>query len=123
MLRTTSIDAIAIDHMADSENITVDEVINSKVDGAKVGTNATKSKSQNKSKGKNLTKSKALTQSFESGFFTFRAEQAFTKLKQAIIEVLILHYFDMNGYIWIETDVSGYTIGRLLSQLTLNNSS
>lgn len=37
-------------------------------------------------------------------------------------EALILKYFDSECYIQVETDVLGYIIGEILSQLTLDNS-
>lgn len=40
---------------------------------------------------------------------------------QVFIIALILHYFDPEYYMWIETDVSGYAIGGIFSLLTLDN--
>ena len=54
-------------------------------------------------------------------FFIFETKKAFKKLRQMFIETLILNHFDLERHIWIKTDVSGYTIGKILSQLTLNN--
>ena len=42
----------------------------------------------------------------------------FTKLKQVFIKASILYHFNPKYYIWIETDVSGYAIGGVFSQLT-----
>ena len=40
---------------------------------------------------------------------------------QAFIEFPILNHFDSKRHIQIETDVSGYAIGGILSQLTSND--
>ena len=53
-----------------------------------------------------------------SSILTTEAKLAFLRLKHAFIEVPILHHFDPEQYIWIETDVSGYAIVGILSQLT-----
>ncbi len=55
-------------------------------------------------------------------FFISKARKAFTKLRQAFVETLILNYFDLERHIRIETDASGYAIGRILSQLTSDDS-
>ena len=47
--------------------------------------------------------------------------KTFTKLRQAFIEALILNHFDPDRHIKIETDVSGYTIDKILSQLSSDN--
>ena len=57
-----------------------------------------------------------------SDFFTLRAKLAFTKLRQVFLKAPILHHFDPEQHIRIETDVSGYAIGRVPSQLTSDNS-
>ena len=54
-------------------------------------------------------------------FLTFEARLAFTKLRQAFVIALILYHFNPNYHICIETDVSGYAIGGVLSQLTPDN--
>ena len=51
------------------------------------------------------------------GFLTPEARLTFTQLRQAFVEASILHHFDPKSHIWIETDVSGYAIGDVLSQL------
>lgn len=53
--------------------------------------------------------------------FTFEARKAFTKLKQAFVKTLILNYFDLKCYIQIKTDIFGYAINGIPSQLTLND--
>ena len=55
-------------------------------------------------------------------FLTPRAKLAFTKLRQAIFKAPILYHFDPEHHIRIETDASGYAIGGVLSQLTLDDS-
>ena len=55
------------------------------------------------------------------GYLIPIARLAFTQLKKVFTKAPILWYFDPEYYIRIETDVSGYAIGRVLSQLTLNN--
>lgn len=63
------------------KNTTADGVGNNKVDRAKVDAKMAKFKSQDKNKSKNSAKSKALIQSFGLGFLSFKARQAFTKLR------------------------------------------
>ena len=53
-----------------------------------------------------------------SNFLTPKAKLAFSRLRQAFTEAPILHHFDPERYIRIETDASGYAIGGILSQLT-----
>ena len=62
-----------------------------------------------------MARFKTLAQSSRSGFLTFEARQAFTKLRQAFIEAPILHDFDLDCYIRIETNISGYAIAEVLS--------
>ena len=57
----------------------------------------------------------------ESGFFTSRAKIVFPKLRQVFVKVPIFYHFDLEHYIWVETNVSGYAIVEVLSQLILNN--
>ena len=54
----------------------------------------------------------------DSTFLTPEAKLAFSRLRQAFTEASILHHFDPERYIRIETDASGYAIGGILSQLT-----
>ncbi len=51
-------------------------------------------------------------------FLTPKARKAFTKLRQTFVEAPILNHFDPEHHIQIETDVSGYAISRIFSQLT-----
>ena len=54
-------------------------------------------------------------------FFIPRAKLAFTELRQAFFKTQIFHHFDLKCHIRIETDASSYAIGRVFSQLTLDN--
>ena len=91
----------------------------SKVDGNEVDRGEVKKdevgkKVQKTSKSKNLSKSK---KTIRLGFFILGARLAFTKLRQAFIKTPILYHFDLERYIRIETNISGYSISRVLSQL------
>ena len=55
-----------------------------------------------------------------SGFLTPKARLAFTKLRQTFVKAPILYHFDPKCHIQIKTDLFEYTIGKILSQLTLN---
>ena len=68
-------------------------------------------------KGRNLSKSKKT----ELSFLIFGARRAFTKLKQAFIKAPILHQFNPERHIRVKTDLLGYTIGGVLSQLISDN--
>ena len=81
-------------------------------DGNKVDGNEVGSKLQKSSKSKKT----------ESGFLTPGARKAFIELRQAFIKAPILHQFDLERHIRVETDASGYAIGRVLSQLTSDDS-
>ena len=87
------------------------ELHGDEVDGSEVGDDEVVKK------GWNLSKSKKT----ESGFLTSGARKAFTELRQAFIKAPILHHFDPECHIRVETDASGYAIGGVFSQLTLDN--
>ena len=53
-------------------------------------------------------------------FLTFDAKKVFNYLQLVFIKALIFQYFDLQSYIYIEIDASGYIIGAVLSQLKLN---
>ena len=74
-----------------------------------------------KNKSKNSVKFRASLQSFGLGFFTPKARLTSTKLKQAFIKPLILYHFHLDCHIYIQSDVLGYAIGEILSQLTLDD--
>ena len=54
-------------------------------------------------------------------YLTLDARQAFIQSKQAFTKAPIRRHFDPKYHIQIETDASGYAIGRVLSQLTSDN--
>ena len=56
-----------------------------------------------------------------TGYLTPKVRLAFTKFKKAFTKALILQHFDLECYIRIETDASGYAIGGVLSQLTFDH--
>ncbi len=56
-------------------------------------------------------------------FLTSGAKEAFIHLRKAFTEAPILRHFDPGYHIRIETDASGYTIGGVLSQMTLDQHS
>ena len=89
-----------------------------KVDGNEIEDNKVEKKVQKLSKSKNLSKSK---KTVGSDFLTSRAKLVFTKLRQVFFKAPILHYFDLERYIRIETDASGYAINKVLYQLTLDD--
>ena len=64
-----------------------------------------------------MSKSKKMV---KSDFFTLGARLAFTKWRQTFVKALIFHYFDLECHIRVETDISGYAIGIVFSQLTLD---
>ena len=87
------------------------ELHGGKIDGGEVEDDEVGNKVQKKSKSKNSSKSTL-------DFLTPRAKLAFTELREAFLKALILHHFDSECHIRIETDASGYAIGGVLSQLT-----
>ena len=89
------------------------KIDNGKVDGNEIRDNEIRNKIQNLSMSKNLSKSKKMVGSSES--LTPEAKLAFTKLKQVFFKTLILHHFNPECYIQIETDISGYAISRIPS--------
>ena len=95
------------------------EVGGNEVDDSKVANDEVRKKDQKMSKSKKLFKSKKTVKSLD--FLTFRARLAFIELKQAFVKALILYHFDLKRHIHIEVDKSGYAMGRVFSQLTLDN--
>ena len=81
------------------------------VDGGKIRDDEVEKKVRNLSKSKKT----------ELGFLTSRARMAFTKLRQAFIKAPILHHFDPERHIQVKTNASGFAIGGVLSQLTLDD--
>ena len=56
----------------------------------------------------------------EHKFLTSNAREVFNRLRQAFTKAPILRHFDLECHIRIETNVPGYAIGGVLSQLTSN---
>ena len=71
---------------------------------------------------KTVKKSPSKNSNRATVYLTPEARLAFTKLRKAFTKTPIFRHFDLKCHIWIKTNVSGYTINRFLSQLTLNNS-
>ena len=85
-------------------------------------TNSTASTpSQKLRMGEDEISNKKSSKSKNPAFLTADARQAFTQLRQAFTEAPILSYFHLERQIRIETDASGYAIGGILSQLTLDS--
>ena len=133
MLKTTGNTGSIIDieetkGKAGSNNVVDDSVVSG--DEVTNQTNSIKRKNQVKTiKSKILVKSKnhdfppnSRNKEAGTGFFTPEARLAFTQLRQAFIEALILHHFDPKRHIRIETDMSGYAIGRILNHLNSDDS-
>ena len=57
----------------------------------------------------------------EPNFLTPKAKKTFNYLRLAFIKALILWHFDLESHIWIEFDILGYAINRVLSQLNLDS--
>ena len=74
-------------------------------DGNEVGDDEVGTKVQKLSKSKKT----------ESGFLTPGARKVFTELRQAFIKAPILHHFDPERHIRVETDGFGYVIGGVFS--------
>lgn len=54
----------------------------------------------------------------ELKFLTFKTKKAFNHLKQIFAQAPILQYFNLKRYIQIKTNISGYAIDNVLSQLS-----
>ena len=106
------------DNEVDDNEVDDGEVDDGEVDSGKVDNEIGK-KGQKTSKSKKLFKSK---KTLRSDFLTSKAKLAFTKLRQAFVKAPILYHFNPKYYIWVEKDISGYAIGRVLRQLTLDDS-
>ena len=88
------------------------------VNGGEVRDNKIGKKVQKTFKFKKSRKSK---KTVESDFLTLGARLTFIKLRQIFFKASILHHFDLEYHILVETDAFGYAIGGVLSQLTLDN--
>ena len=103
----------------DANKLDRNELGGNEVDGGEVKVDEVGKKVQKTTKSKNLSKSKNTVGS--SDFLTPKAKLAFIELRQVFLKALILHHFDLERHIRIETNVSGYAIGGVLSQLTLDD--
>ena len=56
----------------------------------------------------------------EPNFLTPNVKKAFNYLRLAFIKAPILRHFDLESYVRIKTNASGYAIGEILSQLNLD---
>ena len=108
----------------DGSKLERSEIDNGEVGGTEVDDEVGK-KGQKTSKSKNLFKSKKSSKSKKAvgslDFLTLKAKLTFIKLRQAFLKTSILHHFNPKRHIQIEIDALGYTIGGVLSQLTLDN--
>ena len=59
----------------------------------------------------------------KSSFLISNIKITFKCLQLAFIKASILQYFDLDYYIWIETNALGYVICSILSQLTFETNS
>ena len=66
-------------------------------------------------KSRNSTRVLNIGATRKPNFLTLDAKKAFNYLRLAFIKAFILRYFDLESHIRIETDVSGYAIGGVLS--------
>ena len=87
----------------------IGEMNDIEVDGGEIEVDEVEKKVHKSSKSKNLSESKKTIRSLD--FFIFGAKLAFTKLRQAFLKAPILHHFDPECHIRIETDESGHAIG------------
>ena len=118
MLKTTRSSIVSTSRIDD--NKVVDGSSGAEADGGSAGRldisrNSTKSKNQPKSR--HLGNSNKLG---EPKFLIFGVKEAFNHLRQAFTKAPIFWHFNPKYHIWIKTDVSGYTIRKILSQLISN---
>ena len=101
----------------------LDTITNSLAGGGITGIGAAnrklaKSKSRKLFKSRNPRNSRAME---KPKFLISKARGIFNYLKQAFTKTSILQHFDLEHYIWIRTNISGYAIDGILSQLTLDH--
>ena len=111
-------DGVGGDSRARRDGIDGNEMDDVEVDGGEVEVDEGGKKGRKTSKSKKLSKSKTV----RSDFLTPGAKLAFIELRQAFLKAPILHHFDPERHIRIETDASGYAIGGVLSQLISDDS-
>ena len=124
MLKTTGNTGSAANPKETKGRVGGDSVVGNVV-GSGEATNPTKRKNPIKTtKSKILVKSKnhefpkSRPEEAGTGFFTPEARLAFIQLRQAFVKALIFHHFNLKSHIRIETNLSGYTIDGILSQLS-----
>ena len=67
-----------------------------------------------------LSKTNFKIVNFITNSLIHKAKKLFIYLQKTFIKILILKHFDSKYYIHIKTNIEGYVIGRLLSQMTLD---
>ena len=83
--------------------------------------NETVVNSSKNNKSRNSTRVSNIRATGEPNFLTPNAKKTFNHLRLAFIKAPILRHFDLESYIRIETDASGYAISGVLSQLNLDS--
>ena len=124
MLKTTGSTRSAANSEETEGGVSGDSMVGDMVGGGKAinpvkrknQAETTKSKIWVKSKNHDFPKSRI--EKAGTGFFTPKARLAFIQLRQAFVEAPILHHFDLESLLRIETDPSSYAIGSVLSQLS-----
>ena len=111
-------DGVGCNNRAGRDGIDRNGMDDVKIDGGEVKVDEVRKKGRKTFKSKKSSKSKTVG----SDFLTPKAKLAFTELRQAFLKAPILHHFDPERHIRIETDASGYAIGGVLSQLTSDDS-
>ncbi len=93
------------------------------IEGQKTAKGQTTAKSKKKIRATKaeVFKAKDLDIGQLGAFFTSRIRKTFTELRQVFVKAPILNHFDLECYIRIKTDVSGYTMGEIFSQLILDD--
>ena len=104
----------------DRSNLDGSELDSSEVDGGEVEVDEVGKKVQKTTKSKNLSKSKKAVG--PSDFLIPGAKLIFTKLRQAFLKAPILHHFDPERHIRIESNTLSYAISGILNQLTSDDS-
>ena len=92
-----------------------------KVVGVGGKANRTVVNSSKNEKSRNLTRVLNIGATKKPNFLIPDAKKAFNYLRLAFIKAPILQHFDPKSHIWIETDVPGYAIGEVSSQLSLDS--
>ncbi len=90
--------------------------------GGRVGGRVSSRGIKNLSNVEKSAKSKKLiftkVKSFGADFLTSGIKKALIYLQKAFTKVVIFHHFDTKYYIYIKTNASKYTIGKVLIQMT-----